>query len=296
MLRLFKTFKLTPIIFIFQFVVSMGLNAQSSFGGLALYTLRDELSVQLEQTLKQVSEEGYAYVEAASYKDRKFYGLSPKDFKSLLVSLNLKGISTHQGGVTLDNADQMIADVKAAGFTYFVVPVPPMGMFTYDRETMTMGMNGTAKDLLDILNVLGEKCHAAGLQLLYHNHDFELIRNENNVIILDYLLENTNPKYVNFQMDLFWVSKAGVDPIDYFNKYPGRFLIWHVKDMDDKGRFAPVSYGNIDFKRILSHKETSGMKFYMVEQDMTFDGLKPLEAIKISHKGLKAFGFDGVWE
>jgi sugar phosphate isomerase/epimerase len=296
MLRLFKTFKLTPIIFIFQFVVSMGLNAQSSFGGLALYTLRDELSVQLEQTLKQVSEEGYAYVEAASYKDRKFYGLSPKDFKSLLVSLNLKGISTHQGGVTLDNADQMIADVKAAGFTYFVVPVPPMGMFTYDRETMTMGMKGTAKELLDILNVLGKKCHAAGLQLLYHNHDFELIRNENNVIILDYLLENTNPKYVNFQMDLFWVSKAGVDPIDYFNKYPGRFLIWHVKDMDDKGRFAPVGEGKINFKRILAQKERSGMKYYMVEQDMTFDGLKPLEAIKISHKGLKAFGFDGVQE
>jgi sugar phosphate isomerase/epimerase len=296
MLRLFKTFKLTPIIFIFQFVVSMGLNAQSSFGGLALYTLRDELSVQLEQTLKQVSEEGYAYVEAASYKDRKFYGLSPKDFKSLLVSLNLKGISTHQGGVTLNNADQMIADVKAAGFTYFVVPVPPMGMFTYDRETMTMGMKGTAKELLDILNVLGKKCHAAGLQLLYHNHDFELIRNENNVIILDYLLENTDPKYVNFQMDLFWVSKAGVDPIDYFNKYPGRFLIWHVKDMDDKGRFAPVGEGKINFKRILAQKERSGMKYYMVEQDMTFDGLKPLEAIKISHKGLKAFGFDGVQE
>jgi sugar phosphate isomerase/epimerase len=274
----------------------MGLNAQSSFGGLALYTLRDELSVQLEQTLKQVSEEGYAYVEAASYKDRKFYGLSPKDFKSLLVSLNLKGISTHQGGVTLNNADQMIADVKAAGFTYFVVPVPPMGMFTYDRETMTMGMKGTAKELLDILNVLGKKCHAAGLQLLYHNHDFELIRNENNVIILDYLLENTNPKYVNFQMDLFWVSKAGVDPIDYFNKYPGRFLIWHVKDMDDKGRFAPVGEGKINFKRILAQKERSGMKYYMVEQDMTFDGLKPLEAIKISHKGLKAFGFDGVQE
>jgi sugar phosphate isomerase/epimerase len=212
------------------------------------------------------------------------------------VSLNLKGISTHQGGVTLDNADQMIADVKAAGFTYFVVPVPPMGMFTYDRENMTMGMKGTAKELLDILNVLGKKCQAAGLQLLYHNHDFELIRNENNVIILDYLLENTDPKYVNFQMDLFWVSKAGVDPIDYFNKYPGRFLIWHVKDMDDKGRFAPVGEGKINFKRILAQKERSGMKYYMVEQDMTFDGLKPLEAIKISHKGLKAFGFDGVQE
>jgi len=289
-----NTFKVTSVIFILQLFISMGLNAQSSFGGLALYTLRDDLSVALEKTLQQVSDEGYAYVEAASYNDRKFYGLSPEDFKSLLVSLDLKGISTHQGGVTLDNADQMIADVKAAGFTYFVVPVPPMGMFTYDRETMTMGMNGTAKDLLDILNVLGKKCHAAGLQLLYHNHDFELIRNENNVIILDYLLENTNPKYVNFQMDLYWVTKAGVDPVSYFEKYPGRFVIWHVKDMDDKGRFAPVSYGNIDFKRILSHKETSGMKFYMVEQDMTFDGLSPLKAIQMSHEGLKTIGFDGV--
>ncbi|MDB4033251.1 sugar phosphate isomerase/epimerase [Flavobacteriaceae bacterium] len=272
----------------------MGLNAQSSFGGLALYTLRDDLSVALEKTLQQVSDEGYDYIEAASYNDGKFYGLSPVAFKSLLASMNLKPVSTHQGSVTLDNADQMIADVKAAGFTYFVVPVPPMGMFKFDRQTMSMGMNGTPKELLDILNVLGEKCHAAGLQLLYHNHDFELKKNENNIVILDYLLENTDPKYVNFQMDLFWVTKAGVDPLDYFNKYPGRFLIWHVKDMDDKGRFAPVGEGIIDFKRILAQKERSGMKYYMVEQDMTFDGLKPLEAVKISNKGLKTFGFDGV--
>jgi len=294
--RPLNTFKLTSVIFIFQLFISMGLNAQSSFGGLALYTLRDDLSVALEKTLKQVSDEGYAYIEAASYNDGEFYGLSPEDFKSLLASMNLKPVSTHQGSVTLDNADQMIADVKAAGFTYFVVPVPPMGMFTFDRETMTMGMNGTAKELLDILNVLGEKCHEAGLQLLYHNHDFELKKNENNVAILDYLLENTNPKYVNFQMDIYWVTKAGVDPVDYFKKYPGRFVIWHVKDMDKKGRFAPVTHGIIDFKRILAQKDLSGMKFYMVEQDMTFDGLSPLEAIHLSHKGLKSIGFDTVQE
>lgn len=292
--RPLNTFKVAPVIFIFQLFISMGLNAQSSFGGLALYTLRDDLSVALEKTLQQVSDEGYDYIEAASYNDGKFYGLSPVAFKSLLASMNLKPVSTHQGSVTLDNADQMIEDVKAAGFTYFVVPVPPMGMFKFDRQTMSMGMNGTPKELLDILNVLGEKCHAAGLQLLYHNHDFELKKNENNIVILDYLLENTDPKYVNFQMDLFWVTKAGVDPLDYFNKYPGRFLIWHVKDKDDKGRFAPVGEGIIDFKRILAQKERSGMKYYMVEQDMTFDGLKPLEAFKISHKGLKTFGFDGV--
>ncbi len=131
--RPLNTFKLTSVIFIFQLFISMGLNAQSSFGGLALYTLRDDLSVALEKTLKQVSDEGYAYIEAASYNDGEFYGLSPEDFKSLLASMNLKPVSTHQGSVTLDNADQMIADVKAAGFTYFVVPVPPMGMFTFDR-------------------------------------------------------------------------------------------------------------------------------------------------------------------
>jgi len=75
-----------------------------------------------------VSDEGYAYIEAASYNDGEFYGLSPEDFKSLLASMNLKPVSTHQGSVTLDNADQMIADVKAAGFTYFVVPVQHMAL------------------------------------------------------------------------------------------------------------------------------------------------------------------------
>ncbi len=115
---------------------------------------------------------------------------------------------------------------------------------------------------------------------------------KNGVVTIDYLLENTDPKYVNFQMDLFWVTKAGADPVAYFEKYPGRFKVWHVKDMDDEGKFAPVGNGTIDFARILEQKELSGMKYYMVEQDRTFDGMKPLEVIKISHKGLKKFGFN----
>ena len=91
-------------------------------------------------------------------------------------------------------------------------------------------------------------------------------------------------------MDLYWVTKAGADPIAYFEKYPGRFKIWHVKDMDKEGRFAPVGMGTIDFAKILAKKDVSGMKYYIVEQDNTFD-LKPLEAIKISREGLKKFGF-----
>jgi sugar phosphate isomerase/epimerase len=92
-------------------------------------------------------------------------------------------------------------------------------------------------------------------------------------------------------MDLYWMTKAGADPISYFEKYPGRFKAWHVKDMDKQGRFAPVGKGSIDFKRILAQKELSGMQYYFVEQDMTFDGLDPLEAIKISKAGIEEIGF-----
>nr|WP_236564530.1 TIM barrel protein [Maribacter litoralis] len=265
--------------------------AQKKFGGLALYTVRDDMGSNAKATLQAVSDAGYKNIEAAGYEVGKYYGMTPADFKGLLKSLKLKPISTHQSAVTLDNADKMMADAKAAGFKYFVVPIPPMGMFTFNQENMTMGMTGTVEDLADILTTLGEKANKAGLKLLYHNHDFEFKKNAEGIVPIDYLLENVDPKLLNFQMDLYWVTKAGANPIAYFNKYPGRFKIWHVKDMDEQGRFAPVGQGSIGFENILDNKELSGMKYYMVEQDMTFDGLKPLEAIKISHNGLKEIGF-----
>lgn len=266
--------------------------AAENFGGLALYTVRDAMGENAKETLKAVADAGYKNIEAASYAEGKFYDMSPSDFKAYLDEVGLTPISTHQGTVTLDNADQMMADVKAAGFEYFVIPVPPMGMFEFNMENRTMNMKGTASELAIILDQLGEKANAAGLQLLYHNHDFEFIANADGVATIDYLLENCNPDLVNFQMDLYWVTKAGADPVAYFQKYPGRFKIWHVKDMDDQGRFAPVGKGTIDFKKILAQKELSGMEYYMVEQDMTFDGLRPLEAIKTSHEGLREIGFE----
>lgn len=265
--------------------------AQQKSGGLALYTVRDDMAANAKATLTAVSDAGYKNIEAAGYKDGKFYDMSPADFKKLLKELRLNPISTHQASVTLENADAMIADVKEAGFKYFVIPVPPMGLFKIDRETRTMGMTGGTANLAEIITTLGKKCEAVGLKLLYHNHDFEFKKDADGIIPIDYLLENTDPKYVNFQMDLYWVTKAGADPVAYFEKYPGRFKIWHVKDMDEEGRFAPVGKGTIDFGRILEKKKLSGMKYYMVEQDMTFDGLKPIDAIKISHEGLKNIGF-----
>jgi len=265
-------------------------NQENRLGGLALYTVRDDMAKDAKATLQAVADAGYANIEAAGYNDGKFYGMSPADFKSFLGELNLNPTSSHQGSVTLENANAMMADVKAAGFKYFVVPIPPMGLFNYDSETHTMSMTGGAENLAKILNTLGEKANAAGLELLYHNHDFEFMKDADGIVTIDYLLENCNPEHVNFQMDLFWVTKAGADPLAYFEKYPNRFKAWHVKDMDDTGKFAPVGKGTIDFAKILAKKEQSGMKYYFVEQDMTFD-LKPLDVIKISHDGLKSIGF-----
>ena len=264
--------------------------APANFGGLALYTVRDSMASNPKATLAAVADAGYTYVESADYAEGKFYGMTPAEFKSTLDSLGLTAISAHMGMVTLENADQLIADVKAAGITYFVIPVPPMGIFTVGHATNTLGMKGTSYELVTIMNTIGEKCHKAGLKLLYHNHDFEFMPLADGTIIEDVLLEKCNPEWVNFQMDLYWVTKANANALTYFEKYPGRFKAWHVKDMDQEGKFAPVGTGTIDFKSILAQKEKSGMEFYLVEQDQTF-GLDPMEAIKISHKGLVDLGF-----
>lgn len=265
-------------------------HSQHKFGGLALYTVRDEMATDPKGTLQAVAHAGYKYIEAADYRDGKFYGMTPEEFKTLLAELGLEPMSAHQGGVTLDNADKLIADTKAAGFKYFVIPVPPMGHFKYDPKTRTMYMSEEVEVVSNIINSIGKKCHEAGLQLLYHNHDFEFKPNAKGIVPIDYFLTHSDPKHVNFQMDLFWVTKAGADPLAYFDKYPGRFKSWHVKDMDAEGKFAPVGTGSIDFAKILAHKEKSGMVYYLVEQDLTFDK-KPLDVIKTSHEGLKKIGF-----
>ncbi len=272
--------------------VNSSLFAQKKWGGMTLYTVRNEMGKDPKATLKEVADLGYKYIEAVDYKDGKFYGMTPDEFKSYLKSLGLTPISVHMGSMTLDNADKLVADVKAAGFQYFIAPVPPMGMFKFDAKAKKLGMEGTMERLTEILNTIAQKANAVGLEFLYHNHDFEFQANKDGVVPIDYLLEHLDPKYVNFQMDLYWVTKAGADPVAYFQKYPGRFKIWHVKDMDEQGRFAPVGKGSIDFARILKNAKLSGMKYYIVEQDQVFDGMQPMEAIKISKEGLTKFGFD----
>jgi sugar phosphate isomerase/epimerase len=265
--------------------------SQEKFGGLSLYTLRNEMGKQPEEVLKKVAEVGYKYIEVADYRDGKFYGMTPEELKSTLDGLGLIPLSAHMSSATLENADQQIADVKAAGFKYFVIPVPPMGYAQFDRETRSLALKDDLEGLAETLTALGKKCKEGGLEMLYHNHNFEFLENQSGITPYEYLLQNLDPTLVNFQIDLYWAVKAGADPVAYFKKYPGRFKIWHVKDMDEQGRFAPVGTGTIDFGKILKKKKKSGMEYYIVEQDQTFDDMEPLEAIRISHDGLKKFGF-----
>ena len=237
-----------------------------------------------------MAEIGYQYIEVADYRDGKFYGMTPQKLKEEITGLGMVPLSAHMGSVTLENADQQIADLKAAGFKYFVIPVPPMGHFKFNPAARSMTMSEDLETVAGILATLGKKCKEAGLELLYHNHDFEFRENAGGIIPIEYFLENLDPELVNFQIDLYWAVKAGADPVSYFEKYPGRFRIFHMKDMDQQGRFAPVGTGTIDFARLLEKSEVAGMKYYIVEQDQTFDGMTPMEAVRISHEGLKELG------
>ncbi len=271
---------------------NLSVYAQKKWGGMTLYTVRNEMGKDPKATLKAVADLGYKYIEAVDYNKGKFYGMTPDEFNAYTKSIGLKPISVHMGSMTTSNADVLIADVKAAGFKYFIAPVPPMGMFKYDVKAKALSMTDDVERLASVLDTISRKATAAGLEFLYHNHAFEFEKNSKGIVPIDYLLEKLDAKHVNFQMDLYWVTKAGVDPVAYFQKYPGRFKMWHVKDMDDQGRFAPVGKGTIDFGRILKNRKLSGMKYYIVEQDQVFDGITPMEAIKTSKEGLTKFGFN----
>ena len=250
--------KLNPglsLLYIALFFLS---SCSSKFGGMTLYTVRDDMKKDPKGVLKTVSDIGYKNIEATDYANRKFYGMTPVEFKDYLHSLGLSPLSTHQGGANYDNIDNTIADVKAAGFKYLVIPVPPMGHFKYNAAEKSLGMDPDLDFVVNFLNTVGKKCKVAGLELLYHNHDFEFKKDVNGIVPIEYFLTKCDPQYVNFQMDLYWVTKASADPVAYFEKFPGRFKIWHVKDMDKEGRFAPVGTGTIDFARILAKKMYQG--------------------------------------
>ena len=251
--------------------------------GLQLYTVRDKIEQDLKSTLEKVAKIGYNSLEAAGYNptDGTFYGMAPNAFVKLLGDLGMNLNSSHTV-FEPDQADKVIGDAVAAGVKYIIYPFLP--------EQFRTNLDGW-KATADKFNKLGEIAKRNGIRFGYHNHAFEFDKMDGE-IPFDLLISQTDPSLVTFEMDLYWVTKGGQNPIDYFKKYPGRFELWHVKDMVKTVDmfFAPVGSGRIDFAGIFAEKETAGMQYAFVEQD-SFKNMDSIESIEMSYKYLSNSNF-----
>jgi sugar phosphate isomerase/epimerase len=259
--------------------------------GLQLYTVRDAMAKDPLGTLAQVAQIGYNSVENATYTgSEKFYGMDPATYKKALTDNGLVSLSGHYrlgedmdhgapvNGTILHDWQKAVDDASAVGLKYMVCA------YLSDHERGTLDHY---KKLADIFNKAGETSKKAGIQFCYHNHNFEFVA-QDAVFPYDILLDNSDQDLVKMEVDLYWVKKAGQDPLALFQKHPGRFPLWHIKDMskDADQTFAEVGSGIIDFKTIFQHKDQAGMKYFFVEQDKCPGS--PFDSISQSIKYIKA--------
>ncbi len=252
--------------------------------GLQLYTVREAMEKDPEGTLARVAKIGYQEMESATYSGtEKFYGMDGKTFASVLKKNGLTIPSGHYAlgsasmkGTIRSDWNRAVEDAAAIGMKYMVFAwLPPEERKSLDNY----------KRLVVDLNKAGEICKKHGIQFCYHNHNFEFEKVDGE-IPYDLMLKDADANLVKMEMDIYWVSYAGYDPIELFRKHPGRFVLWHVKDMDNtpKKFFTEVGNGVIDWKNIFMHTKESGMKHFFVEQDVSKN---PFESIATSYKYLK---------
>ena len=253
--------------------------------GLQLYTVRDDMAKDPEGTLAKVAEIGYREMEAATYTGTEtFYGMSVSAFAAVLKKNGLSMPSGHYmlgspsvKGTILSDWDKAVEDAAHIGQQYMVC--------AYLTEEERGGID-QYKRIAEHFNKAGETCRKHGIQFCYHNHNFEFPEIDGQVPY-EVLLKNTDKDLVKMEMDLYWVTKAGYDPLALFNENPGRFVLWHVKDMDSTPEhdFTEVGNGVIDFNRIFAHAKQAGMKHFFVEQDQCPGS--PFDSISQSMKYLK---------
>lgn len=242
--------------------------------GLQLYTVRAAMETDPAVTLAKVAKLGYNSVEGATYTGtEKFYGMEPAAFAKLLKQNGLIMPSSHYRlgeektnnepvqGTILHGWDKAVDDAASVGIKYMVC--------AYLSDAERGGLDHY-KYVADQLNRAGERCKKSGIQLCYHNHAFEF-DSQDGKLPYEIILNDTDKNLVKMEMDLYWISKAGKDPVEMFNKYPGRFPLFHLKDMDNtpEKNFTEVGNGTIDFKRILANADKAGLKYFFVEQDST---------------------------
>jgi sugar phosphate isomerase/epimerase len=253
--------------------------------GLQPYTVRNELKIDFEGTLRKVAAMGYKEIEVSGgegYGD--FYGRKAPELRKILDDVGLRAPSCHFGAPKDD-----------AGWARNIEAAHQLGleyMLSTTRSEWQKSLEGW-KRTADFFNHLGQQCRAAGMTLAYHNHNFEY-RVYDGTVGYDELLRSSDKDLVKMQMDCFWTTFAGKDPVEYFHRHPGRFVMLHIKDLKPgykpttdgfKGNpFTEVGSGVIDWKKIFAAAPGAGVKHYYVEQD-NWDR-PPLECARMSFEYL----------
>jgi len=277
--------------------------------GLQLYTLSELMTNDAKGTLQKVAAIGYKELEGAASDKGYYYGYKPKEFASMVRDLGMHWRSQHVSGAPFDIAQiQKMAKPKTAEDSArlqrimdrikSMAPIPTLktdyqrivdeaaegGLSYLVCASIPVGTLDDIKTAADVFTRAGEACKKAGIQFAYHNHTTEFDEVEGHRPF-DYILTNTDKELVKMELDLAWATKANQDPVNLFQLHPGRFPLWHVKDLD-KTTKAPTEVGSgiIDFKRIFDHKAESGMNYFFVEQDQA---PQPLENITHSYAALK---------
>jgi sugar phosphate isomerase/epimerase len=243
--------------------------------GVQLYTVRDLMKTDFEGTLAKVGAIGYSEVEFAGYFEH-----APKDVRAMLDRHDLKSPSEHVSYEVVQNKWQETLDAAhVVGQNFIVCP-----SIDDSQRKVTAGWKKAA----EVFNRAGEASQKAGIQFAYHNHtwEFEPLTDGGGKFAYDILLSETDPKLVKMEMDLCWITIAGQDPITYFNRYPGRFPLVHVKDwtkgpdgkMGEKdGHMADVGSGAINWKRLFAQSKKAGIEHYFVEHDEPTSSLDSLQ-------------------
>lgn len=244
--------------------------------GLQLYTVRSRMDVGVERTLYEVAQVGYREVEFAGY-----FGRPPRAIRQLLDRNKLRSPAAHlqlsdlRGGFY-----RRLDDSAEIGHKWLVVP----WLDEADRDSID-----AIKQTADTMNKAAEDAKGFKIKIAYHNHDFEFQEVEGRRIY-DVLLEETDPKLVDMELDLYWMTKAGIDPLEYITRWPGRFPLMHVKDAGPEPEYEmrDVGKGTIDFARIFAARKQSGMKHVFVEHD---NPPNPMVSVATSYRYLDALRF-----
>lgn len=251
--------------------------------GLQLWSVKDHMQKDPKGTIAKVGQMGYQFVEAAGFNDGKFYGMTPLEFKNLCETSGLKFLGSHTGQNLPDAAnwektmvwwDTAIDAHAEAGVKWIVQP--------WMSDEGYNSLEGL-KDYMKYFNAVGEKCKAKGIQFGYHNHDKEFTTVFDGKPVYDWMLELADPEFVMFELDLYWIDHGGKKAMDYFDKYPGKFKLWHIKDK------AELGSGHMDFTKIFDSKKQSGLEYGIVEvEEYNFD---PLVSVEKSLEYLKSTNY-----